>query len=399
MNIKKLIKEEIVNVIRRLSEANPNDPMLKSLRTRVRGEEFPELKVWWEYEPEDIMTYVYWHQGKLPPTGKQFDKEWNNIVKQLHKRHPIPADVLPKLDMDDRTERAISVDAPTREGKDPYKPTFGKGDVVHDCPKHVQETISGKKGKVVAHSLNESGQVNFVDVDFGTGKVYRDIPTKKLKILEGQTHEHATKAEPKLNEALARGLKPLLMLGSKVKWTTMSEDALVDLSDKFEDIDDEQADDIASHLNMSIELRQDGYRGDATKKMKQFNKACADALKGKPIKSAFENVNEASIDRAGKPIKGFKPGDKWRNDFDYVGMLQWGVDANTETMDISELNAGYDSFTDVNYHTEAQDLGNAIDWLEDNPVTTSDHNKIEDFMSDFNSACAKTLEGITKGRK
>ena len=98
--------------------------------------------------------------------------------------------------------------------------------------------------------------------------------------------------EGSLDEALARGLKPLLMLGSKVKWTTMSEDALVDLSDKFEDIDDEQADDIASHLNMSIELKQDGYKGDATKKLKQFNKACADALKGKQVKSAFENVNE-----------------------------------------------------------------------------------------------------------
>ncbi|MGI9599543.1 MAG: hypothetical protein ACR2L7_00155, partial [Candidatus Actinomarina sp.] len=72
------------------------------------------------------------------------------------------------------------------------------------------------------------------------------------------------------------------------------EDALLDLSEKFEEIDDEDADSIASHLNMSIELRQDGYRGDATKKMKQFNKVCADALKGKPIKSAFENVNEAT---------------------------------------------------------------------------------------------------------
>ena len=98
-----------------------------------------------------------------------------------------------------------------------------------------------------------------------------------------------------LNEALARGLKPLLMLGSKVGWNTMSEDALLDLSDKFEKIDDEDADSIASHLNMSIELRQDGNRGAATKMMKQFNKACKDALKGKPIKSAFENVNEATL--------------------------------------------------------------------------------------------------------
>ncbi len=80
---------------------------------------------------------------------------------------------------------------------DDFKPEFGTGDVVHDCPKHVQEMKSGKKGKVVSHTLNESGEVNYVDVDFGTGKVFKNIPTKKLKVLEGRTHEHVTKAEPK----------------------------------------------------------------------------------------------------------------------------------------------------------------------------------------------------------
>ena len=79
---------------------------------------------------------------------------------------------------------------------DAFKPEFGTGDVVHDCPKHVKEVKSGKKGLVVAHTLNEAGEVNYVDVDFGTGKVFTNIPTKKLKVLEGRTHEHATKQEP-----------------------------------------------------------------------------------------------------------------------------------------------------------------------------------------------------------
>ena len=96
---------------------------------------------------------------------------------------------------------------------DHFKPEFGTGDVVHDCPKHVQEVKSGKKGKVVAHSLNEAGEVNYVDVDFGTGKVFRDIPTKKLRVLEGRTHEHATKAEPNLSE------RPITR--SKVDYSTM----------------------------------------------------------------------------------------------------------------------------------------------------------------------------------
>jgi len=82
------------------------------------------------------------------------------------------------------------------EGEDPFVPTYGKGDVVHDCPKHVQETITGKRGKVTGHTLNESGAVNFVDVDFGTGKIFENIPTKKLKILEMQEHAHNIKEEP-----------------------------------------------------------------------------------------------------------------------------------------------------------------------------------------------------------
>ena len=85
---------------------------------------------------------------------------------------------------------------------------------------------------------------------------------------------------------LARGLKPLLTIGTKIT-KKVGEDALMKLSDKFDRIDDEYAGDIASHLDMAIELMQDGYPGDATKKLKQFNKACKDVLRGKSIKSAF----------------------------------------------------------------------------------------------------------------
>ena len=95
-----------------------------------------------------------------------------------------------------------------------------------------------------------------------------------------------------INEAkLARGLKPLLTMGSKITKKT-GEEALIKLSDKFDRIDDEDADNIASHLNMAIELMQDGYGKSATEKLKQFNKACKDALAGKEVGSAFESVNE-----------------------------------------------------------------------------------------------------------
>lgn len=92
-----------------------------------------------------------------------------------------------------------------------------------------------------------------------------------------------------VNEKLARGLKPLLKIGLTID-KKVGEDALLDLSDKFDRIDDEYAGTIASHLDMAIELMQDGYAADATKKLKQFNKACKDVLGGKEIGSAFESA-------------------------------------------------------------------------------------------------------------
>ena len=116
--------------------------------------------------------------------------------------------------------------------------------------------------------------------------------------------------ESVVNEKLARGLKPLLKTGSTIT-KKVGEDALLDLSDKFDRIDDEYAGTIASWLDMAIELMQDGYAGDATKKLKQFNKACKDVLNGKDIGSAFESTitegkfNKRSLMRAMKKDDGF----------------------------------------------------------------------------------------------
>ena len=97
-----------------------------------------------------------------------------------------------------------------------------------------------------------------------------------------------------LTEAIARGLKPLLQLGSTIK-SNVGENALLKLSDKFDRIDDEQADDVASHLNMAIELMQDRSPSEARAWLKKFNTACKDALSGKSIKSAFEGVNRGKL--------------------------------------------------------------------------------------------------------
>ena len=119
-------------------------------------------------------------------------------------------------------------------------------------------------------------------------------PKTKISSQSGKRVNNCVPIDEEVNEKLARGLKPLLKLGSTIT-KKAGEDALLDLSDKFDRIDDEYAGTIASHLDMAIELMQDGYAGDATKKLKQFNKACKDVLSGKEVGSAFENVNEAKI--------------------------------------------------------------------------------------------------------
>ena len=124
----------------------------------------------------------------------------------------------------------------------------------------------------------------------------------------------------------------------------------------------------------------------------------------------FNRLNEMDLDRTGNPIKGFTPGDKYRNDFDYVGMLRFSAEMEIPE-DLSQLSDPsfiqvlkdlFESYTDVNYHTEAQDLGIAIDWIED-AVERDDVQKMRmeldrsiDYLESHKKAAAKTLKDIQR---
>lgn len=162
-----------------------------------------------------------------------------------------------------------------------------------------------KKGDIIKMQDGEYGVVNklkgkvaYIKLNSNPGS-FHPIEADRITY-KGKHKGKDLYSENVITEKLARGLKPLLVLGSKIT-KKVGEDVLVKLSDKFDRIDDEYAGDIASHLDMAIELMQDGYPGDATKKLKQFNKACKDVLKGKSIKSAFAEgklsvVNEAEME-------------------------------------------------------------------------------------------------------
>ena len=110
----------------------------------------------------------------------------------------------------------------------------------------------------------------------------------------------------------------------------------------------------------------------------------------KDFKSGKLNEAESNIAQQTKP---FQPGDMWSNDFDYVGMLKFGAERGFYELGLETLQDLFESFTDVNYHREAQDLGNAIDYMEDPGQDANQAmEKIEDLLTSFRRACMKTLK-------
>ena len=108
--------------------------------------------------------------------------------------------------------------------------------------------------------------------------------------------------------------------------------------------------------------------------------------------------------------EGYRLGDMWSNDFDYIGMLRFSTeleipeDPNELLGMIDTLNALSDSYEDVNYHTENQDLGIAIEWIED-AMDNEDVQKMrmelekaQDYLESHQKTAAKTLKDLTKGK-
>ena len=75
--------------------------------------------------------------------------------------------------------------------------------------------------------------------------------------------------------------------------------------------------------------------------------------------------------------EGYELGAKYSKDFDYDGMVRMGLSMD-ENSDVEDLQSLYNSFEDVNYHSENQNLGLAIDALRD-----GDKEEAEIFIGDF----------------
>jgi len=92
-----------------------------------------------------------------------------------------------------------------------------------------------------------------------------------------------------------------------------------------------------------------------------------------------------------KVVKVFKPGDKFSADFDYEGMLEFGLKVRLNTP-INTLQALFDSFEDVNYHSEGSHLSYAIDAIKE-------RDKVEalDHLRSFKKAIKNTLVSFNEG--
>ena len=90
-------------------------------------------------------------------------------------------------------------------------------------------------------------------------------------------------------------------------------------------------------------------------------------------------------------VKPFKPGDMWSNDFDYEGMLEAGLKVRLNTP-LETMQALYSSFEDVNYHSENQHLGRAIDAKKE-----GDKSEALDHLRNFRKAVKETLLSLNEG--
>jgi hypothetical protein len=136
-------------------------------------------------------------------------------------------------------------------------------------------SIDGEKYEGGSYVVKDNGDV--VNAAIGNSHpnaVYNTIGNKDIAdvFINMEKYESNTVTEAKEEPIVA-----LLKLGLFASKGT-GEKKLLRLSDDFEEIGDEQADEIASHLNMAIELFQDGYSKAAVPHFKKFNKACKDEL-------------------------------------------------------------------------------------------------------------------------
>ena len=196
---------------------------------------------------------------------------------------------------------------------------------------------------------------------------YFGIPVSRLK---GFKFDGTDDVE-ELHKVLGRASSNIKGTENIYKASAVYENAKSDAKEIFDelmDVNGEEIADMDSQEAMTI-LSMRGIRGG------KANMIAKELLK--MTSSIGESLTEA---------KKFKPGDMWSSDFDYEGMLRYGLKVNEKTP-IKMLNKLFDSATDVNYHTPFRNLGIAIDWIED-----GDKKGAKDYIKNFHDDIKKEMK-------
>ena len=82
------------------------DPVFEAVAETTTHDAMSKLKpqsIWWENDPEDLMSFIYWKRSQLPPNDTV--GAWNSIVKALSKTNPPPADWVNPMPVEEGGDR------------------------------------------------------------------------------------------------------------------------------------------------------------------------------------------------------------------------------------------------------------------------------------------------------
>ena len=102
-----------------------------------------------------------------------------------------------------------------------------------------------------------------------------------------------------------------------------------------------------------------------------------------PVRKKYKRLGFDVVGETVTEAKKYKLGDSWSKDFDYVGMLKWGMSVDWRT-DEERLLLLHHSLEDVNYHNIAAPLWDAMVALK-----TDNESKAKSLLKKVNALSKK----------
>jgi hypothetical protein len=271
-----------------------------------------------------------------------------------------------------------------RDAKRPAKPFgyrfVGKGD--YRVPTAAQIKEGKKTGKI-----DYEGRPNRADKG----------PKKEYKFRDGGSVD-SQNAEMVLSKAKelkhhADELENLVTTSSQVDaWEVAKmERAATDASDvtHYEDGKSGESDKYDGYMAKGGKTEQ-GYDDKEDERLSMEHGKIA----RKHLKSTHARRDDARFEERGKMAKGgsvkrtYRLGDRWRDDFDYEGMLKQGLKSKA-SWGVVKLKKLHKSFEDVNYHSAGSPLWDAIKSLEN-----SNNEEAEKHIEEFHKNVKAEMDDI-----